>query len=177
MQIEEALMIAEAWVPWEPISELANRNWAVRVVHFEEANTEESHRRRAGASVAIVAAWETPEPQVGAWRIDFHNVQAYRRRSWNHPRHFPIASPDPHLILRACWEIFPSRYVLECLPTDPENRLRIDEAIIADYAKVPYHHYVIVWDIKEILEVVAASWQSEPLAEEWADFSATYPSW
>jgi hypothetical protein len=106
-------MIEETSLPWTPLPERFGRNWQVDAVHLAEVYGE-NMRERENLSTAVSAYSEptaTSPREDGARRIDFRHCQAYRMRIINYAGADPLTRIDRERM--ACWEIAPSRYVVE----------------------------------------------------------------
>jgi hypothetical protein len=160
--------IQEACLPWSPIPERFNHEWAVGVVHLAEGY-DENTRMLENLSVGVAASSEptaSAPREFGAWRIDFRRCEAYRKRivRYQGAEPFHCTTPDAYA---AFWEIAPSRYLVESGVFGAAN---MGQEI---------HHYVIVSGINEVYEIIAEAWRCTPLSQEWAQpFSGgPFPRW
>lgn len=172
-------MIEEACVPWNPIPERFNHNWAVDLAHFEEAHTADNTARRASVSVAIAAFVEDAERrEAGAWRLDFLRCRAFQRRIIGYRGSAPLTSPDNEATF---WDIAPSRLIVESGALGAHSgpvRPIVENGELGAPVHITFHHYVIVSAMFDAYEFVAEGWSCESLPEEWAKpFDGPTPRW
>jgi hypothetical protein len=123
---------------------------------------------RPGENLSIaVAAYDEPAATApredAAWRIDFRECQAYRKRIIFYAGSSPLKRPEQPT---AFWEIAPSRYAVQ-------------SGVRAAYPGQEIHHYVIVAALTSVYEVLAQGWRCTPLPPEWAKAFAggPFPRW
>lgn len=174
------LAFIEECVPWNPIPEQFNGNWAVDVQHVEQGLSASSGRD-AAVSVAL-AAYAVPvgeaQSEVGAWRLDFYGCWAYHHRIVGYHGAAPLTRPNSNA---AFWEIAPSRFTVESGVLDAygtPGRRFLGNGELSEPINHTFHHYVIMSAIHDVYEFVAERYTCEPLPERYArTFDGPFPGW
>lgn len=87
----------EGCLPWEPIPARFAYDWQVGVTHVAEDYGEDrpTDENLTIAVAAFVEATETAPREEGAWRIDFTDCKAYRKRIIHYMGSAPLTRHDP----------------------------------------------------------------------------------
>jgi hypothetical protein len=88
---------------------------------------------------------------VGAWRLTFHFVLAYRLRPLYHPGNLPLRAPDDDAFF---WALSPSAYLAEC--SAPHGR----------FEGLRWHHYVVSILDDAAYEVVAQDCECQQIPHD-----------
>lgn len=140
-------MVREACQPWEPIP-VNEYQFNMEVTRIEETTQPAPPSGRSVLLSDIVVRQAGTGALVGAWRLTFLYVRAYRMRPLNQPGNLPLTAPDDDSIF---WELFPSSYLVEC------------SAPNGIYGGMRWHHFVMRTSLDDVYEVVAHQWECQDI--------------
>jgi hypothetical protein len=118
----------------------------IEVRRVEETTLAETPYGCAALLVDVIVRTAPNGSLVGAWRLTFRYVQAYRMRPLYHEGNLPLTEPDTDAFF---WQLRPSDYLAECGARPGRGR--------------KLHHFVIRTSLDEAYEVVAETCTAEPI--------------